>query len=83
LQRILYDPNTEIFENIISYLVKRDLKEPLEVLMKTDDVCYVSNDKEESPISLMQKHSSATILLEFLQTLKETNMNYTFDEIVD
>jgi hypothetical protein len=31
----------------------------------------------------MQKHSSATILLEFLQTLKETNMNYTFDEIVD
>jgi hypothetical protein len=38
--------------------------------MNNSGVCYISNSREASPISMMQKHSSAKTLLKFLQKIK-------------
>jgi hypothetical protein len=51
--RVVYDPKTGFYENIIQYLVKNDFSKELEAFLAPSNACYISNSNKVSPMSLM------------------------------
>jgi hypothetical protein len=63
-------------------LTKNDLYDSLEAYLKSNDSNYISTSKAHSPLSMMKKHSSADILLEFFKSKKNQSHGW-IEEIVD